>query len=926
MSEDQLKKSAYMFSGNAEFIEDLYEKYLNDQNSVDQDWQDFFKDVGDDINSLVADYTKIKWDNNIANTHPSTLTSRASDTNIKIASLINSYRRYGHLAANTDPLGLSKKFKHPLLLAKTYNITDQSETFVTSNHHHSAYSGKNIQSILSKLDNVYCSNITYEFDHINNEEELKWLYNNIESPQENLNIVTNEERQSALEQLHDAVSFEQMLHKKFPGAKRFSVEGGEAIIPSIEAIIKQSLRNGVLDVELGMAHRGRLNVLTNIMKKPYSEMIAEFKGACPFPDNYKVSGDVKYHMGYSSDRFEGNHKTHVALAYNPSHLEAVNSVVIGKVRAKQDFFHDDDRSKVIPILIHGDAAFMGQGTVAECLNMAYVDGYNVGGTIHLIINNQIGFTATPSESRSTKYCSDVAKFIESPIIHVNGNSVDEVIFASKLAYKYRQTFKKDIVLDIVCFRKYGHNEGDEPAYTQPIMYTIIKKLNSLDNIYAKELIESSVISDSTYDAYKAKQHKRLEEEFQKSEDYIFDKVNSFSDKWSDLTTEYHAKNSTPKTGIEHDRAIDIIDTLTSIPNNFKINTKIAKQQQAKHAIVKSGTNIDWALGESIAYASLLQDGYSVRLSGQDSGRGTFSHRHSILVDSEDESRLLPLNKVANLKNKFEVFNSVLSEYSVLGFEYGYSLSNPNCLAIWEGQFGDFANGAQIIIDQFIASGETKWLRMSGVTLLLPHGYEGQGPEHSSARLERFLQLCAEDNMQIVNTTTPANFFHLLRQQMLRDFRKPLIVMSPKSLLRHKLAVSNIEDFEPDKEFLKLIRDPRKLDKTIKRIIFCSGKIYYDLAEAAKDNKSIMINRIEQLYPFPKKAVKAVLDKSPKAEILWVQEESKNAGAWTHIRDIFLDSLETNIRYVGRIASASPATGYMSVHVKEQKDLIEAALT
>ncbi|MBT4989754.1 MAG: 2-oxoglutarate dehydrogenase E1 component [Rickettsiales bacterium] len=923
MSEDQLKKSAYMFAGNAEFIEDLYKKYLNGDTSIDSKWHKFFEDVGDDITSLSDDYTKFQWDKNLTNSYPQALTS---DINIKISSLINNYRRYGHLAATIDPLDLSPKFKHPLLSLATYSITDQSETFSTSNDHHSAFNGQDIQTIIGQLGNVYCSNISYEFDHINNVEELKWLYSNIESPKQNLNIVTNEERKAALEQLHDAVSFEQMLHKKFPGAKRFSVEGGEAIMPSIEAIIKQSLQDNVIDVELGMAHRGRLNVLTNIMKKPYSEMIAEFKGACPFPDNYKVSGDVKYHMGYSSDRSEGNHKTHIALAFNPSHLEAVNSVVIGKVRAKQDFFHDKDRSNVIPILIHGDAAFMGQGTVAECLNMAYTDGYNVGGTIHLIINNQIGFTAVPSESRSTKYCSDVAKFIDSPIIHVNGNSVDDVIFASKLAYKYRQTFKKDIVIDIVCFRKYGHNEGDEPAYTQPIMYTKIKKLNSLDNIYAKELIESSIISDSVYNNYKSQQNKKLEEEFQKADNYLFDKVNSFSDKWSDLTTEYHAKNATPKTGIEHDRAIDIIDTLTSIPHDFKINAKIAKQQKAKQAIVKSGENIDWALGEAIAYASLLQDGYSVRLSGQDSGRGTFSHRHSVLIDSEDESRILPLNKVANLKNKFEVFNSVLSEYSVLGFEYGYSLSNPNCLAIWEGQFGDFANGAQIIIDQFIASGETKWLRMSGVTLLLPHGYEGQGPEHSSARLERFLQLCAEDNMQIINTTTPANFFHLLRQQMLRDFRKPLIVMSPKSLLRHKLAVSDIKDFEANKKFLKVIQDPRKLNKSIKRIIFCSGKIYYDLAEVAKDKTDIMINRIEQLYPFPEKAVKDILAKHPNAEILWVQEESKNSGAWTHIRDVFIDVLETKIRYVGRIASASPATGYMSVHIKEQQDLIKAAFS
>ena len=755
MSEDQLKKSAYMFSGNAEFIEELYKKYLNGDTDIDQEWKEFFKETGDDLVSLSNDYTKIKWQENASNVNN---ISKSSNDDIKISSLINNYRRYGHLKANIDPLELSPKVNNPLLDQSYYNFSNKTDKFYTIDNHYSAFNDKNIDEITSDLQKTYCSNISYEFDHINNDQELKWLYNNVEKANENLNIVTDEERKLALEHLHHAVSFEQMLHKKFPGAKRFSVEGGEAIIPSIEVFINQSLKNDVIDVELGMAHRGRLNVLTNIMKKPYSEMIAEFKGANPFPDNYKVSGDVKYHMGYSSDRINKNNKTHIALAYNPSHLEAVNSVVAGKVRAKQDFFNDNDRSKVIPILIHGDAAFMGQGTVAECLNMAYTDGYNIGGTIHLIINNQIGFTAIPSESRSTKYCSDIAKFVDAPIIHVNGNCVEEVIFASKLAFKYRQTFKKDIVIDIVCFRKYGHNEGDEPAYTQPIMYSKIKKMDSLDNIYAKELIESSIIDENFYNKIKSSQQEILESEFQKSENYIFDKVNSFSDKWENLTTEYHAKNLKPVTGITHDRATDIIKTLTTIPDGFNANNKIVKQQKAKHEIVKSGKNIDWALGEAMAYASLLQDGYSVRLSGQDSGRGTFSHRHSILTDSTNESKFLPLNEVTNLKNKFEVFNSVLSEYSVLGFEYGYSLSNPSCLAIWEGQFGDFANGAQIIIDQFIASGETKWLRMSGVALLLPHGYEGQGPEHSSARLERFLQLCAEDNMQVVNTTTPANFF------------------------------------------------------------------------------------------------------------------------------------------------------------------------
>ncbi len=735
--------------------------------------------------------------------------------------------------------------------------------------------------------------------------------------------------------MHRANSFEQLLHKKFPGAKRFSVEGGEAIIPALEKIIELAGLAKINDLELGMAHRGRLNVLTNICGKPYDQMIAEFKGASSIPSEYNASGDVKYHMGYSMDREFGEHKLHVALAYNPSHLEAVNSVVAGKVRAKQDLEQDESRKNTLAVLIHGDAAFMGQGTVAECLNMAYVDAYNIGGTIHFIINNQVGFTANNQDSRSTRYSSDLAKFIEAPILHVNGEDIEAVIYDCLIAFDYRQKFGKDIVIDLICYRKYGHNEGDEPNYTQPIMYNIIKNMQPIDEKYALKLINEQVITASEYNQLKDNRSKILEKAFLDSDKFIATKPHAFSAKWSGLTTKEKSKQIAPKTGLSKNKLSTILDHLLSYPDNFNIHPKIAKQYAAKKKIFAEGTHIDWALGESLAYASLLDEGYPVRITGQDAKRGTFSHRHSVLRDIKTEAEYIPLNHLSEKQAKYVAADSVLSEYAVLGFEYGYSLSNPHSLTIWEAQFGDFANGCQIMFDQFIASGETKWLRLSGLVMLLPHGYEGQGPEHSSARLERYLQACAEDNIQVANITTPANFFHILRRQIHRNYRKPLIVMSPKSLLRHKLATSKIAEMDKAAEFKPVIAETDQLDadKKIKKVIFCSGKIYYDLYEARAEAKinNIAIIRIEELYPYPDAAIVKLLKKYNNAEIIWCQEEPENMGAW-HFIDRRLENsmVKANIKatrpiYIGRKPAASPATGYMSVHVSEQKTIINNAL-
>ena len=950
MKEKQLKDSSFIFSGNVTFIQEIYRKYLQNPSSVSAQWQEYFKNVGDDFNSLASDFDGAPWNNaksqvvgvsaeivksnEEAKTHDQSLSQ--ANYNYKAARLIDHFRKYGHHAASLDPLELVEPDYHPALTLEYHGFEEEELHHPVYLPYKPNFSGLTTTQIIKKLRKIYCSNIAYEFEYISNVEEKIWLRDRIENDSNDLSIINNEDRSNALNHLHRAASFENLLHKKFPGAKRFSVEGGDVIIPAIEHVIKLSGEEKINNIELGMAHRGRLNVLTNICGKPYDQMIAEFKGASSIPEKYNASGDVKYHMGYSSDRYYGDHKLHVSLAYNPSHLEAVNSVVIGKTRAKQDIEKDTDRRNSLAILIHGDAAVIGQGSVAETFNMAYVDSFYVGGTIHFIINNQIGFTARHNDSRSTRYCSDVAKFIETPIIHVNGDNVESVLYACILAFEYRQKFGKDIVVDINCYRKYGHNEGDEPNYTQPVMYKKVKQMKSLDIKYADQLVNQKVITSEEFNAIKEKRHGELEEAFQKSDKFKAVKAHAFAEKWEGFTTKTHSKSGEIKTGVDKKNLSKLVKKLLSYPEDFKIHNKIKKQYDVKNKLFEEGTHLDWALGESLAYASLLEEGYPIRISGQDSKRGTFSHRHSVLRDIESEEEFIPLNHLSDKQEaKYLAIDSVLSEFSVLGFEYGYSLSTPHALCIWEGQFGDFANGAQIIIDQFITSGEAKWLRLSGMVLLLPHGYEGQGPEHSSARLERFLQSCAEENIQVVNCTTPANFYHVLRRQIHRDYRKPLVVMTPKSLLRHKLATSTISEFDKGTSFLPVIAEQDKLvsDKDVKKLIICSGKIYYDLYEArkAKEINNIAIIRLEELYPLPYKAIAKEIKKYSNAEIVWCQEEPQNMGAWNFI-DRRLEAIIKDCKvsaerpvYVGRPEAASPATGYMTVHQQEQQEIINTSL-
>ncbi len=940
MKEKNFKDNDFLFINNSSFIQQIYKKFLQNPASVDQIWQEYFKDVGDDLNSLNSDYSNSNYVeskekdelNLVQKKDVQDVALLGSSLEYKIARLIMRFRKYSHLIVDLDPLKLQEIANIPVLTSDFHGIKEEDHEHKVKLEFEPNFANKQISEIINKLHRIYNNKIAYEFEYITNIEEKLWFRKTVEGEGEIFNIA-DESKKEALNHLHRAVSFEQLLHKKFPGAKRFSVEGGEAIIPALEKIIKLAAKDKILDIELGMAHRGRLNVLTNVCHKPYDRMVAEFKGGFSIPESYNAMGDVKYHMGHSATRnYEDGHNMHISLAYNPSHLEAVNPVVAGKVRAKQDFI-DSNRKDVLAVLIHGDASFMGQGSVAELFNMAYVDSYNIGGTIHFVINNQLGFTANNCDSRSTKYCSDVAKFVEAPIIHINGNDVEALLSACILAFEYRKKFSKDIVIDIVCFRKYGHNEGDEPNYTQPIMYNIIKKLKSLDEIYAEKLIDEKIIDATEYKKLKKERNETLEKAFDDSEKFVNDKADAFAGEWAGFTTKHRSVKKQIATGVEQKHLKERLDKLLTVPSEFNANKKLKKQFEVKKKIFDETGNIDWALGESLSYATLLEEKKRIRITGQDAKRGTFSHRHSVLRDMNTEEEYIPLNNLSSSQGVFEIADSVLSEYAVLGFEYGYSLANPNCLTIWEGQFGDFCNGAQIIIDQFIASGETKWLRLSGLVMLLPHGYEGQGPEHSSAKLERFLQLCADDNMQVANCTTPANFFHILRRQLLRDFRKPLIIMTPKSLLRNKSAISHISELDKGTEFLPVISETKELAKKVRKLVFCSGKIYYDLLEARKERgiKDIALVRIEEFYPYPEKEIFLEIKKYQAKELIWCQEEPENMGAWHFLDRRLEDSsikagMKQRPKLISRKPAASPATGYMSVHKKEQVCIIDKVLS
>ncbi len=943
-----LSQTTHIFSGNYIFVQEIYKKYLEDPALVSDDWKSYFEENKDSIQEVINDSKGPSWakknlkvvgsqDFDIssftkAEAKKDKKATKVDDRDLlklKVLNLLLCYRRFGHLACNIDPLSLTPSKVVPQLNIAYHNIEESDlEKEIELNGILGLQKTK-VSHVVELLNILFKSSIGSEFEYTQNHEHIDWLSDNLRASI--LTDLDKKEKVKILKEIVRTTKFEQFLHKRFPGAKRFSIEGGESAINSVEKIIDSSARLGVKKIVIGMAHRGRLNMLNGVLGKAYHKTISEFKYVPSIPKSITDKGDVKYHMGHSNNRDIDGNKIDISLAYNPSHLEAVNSVVMGRVRAKQDLYQDQNRDQALALLIHGDAAFAGQGSVAETLMMSDIKGYNTGGVIHLVINNQIGFTANPSDSRSTTYASDLAKAINAPIFHVNGDDVEAVVKISDLATKFRQKFKKDVVIDLICYRKYGHNEGDEPMYTQPVMYTKIKTHPNLETIYSDNLKNNGVVSEEEYQKIVTDFNEYLIKEFDIALKYEAKEADWLKKDWAKIKD---GNLTTPITGIDDKKLKGLFNTITHIPDNFNINSKIARQIEAKKKILESGKNIDWGTGEALAFTSLLSEGYPVRITGQDAGRGTFSHRHSVYHDSKTGERFYPFNSLSKAA-KYEVHDSLLSEYAVLGFEYGYSLSTPNGLTIWEAQFGDFANGAQVVFDQFICSSEEKWLRKSNLVMLLPHGYEGQGPEHSSARLERYLQSCANNNMFVVNITTPANFFHALRRQVYLADRKPLIVMSPKSLLRNHQAVSNIGDFEGDSKFKEIIPETQKLtsDDKVKKVILCTGKVYYDLLTARQEGNinDIALIRLEQIYPFAKEALQKELKKYKNAQIVWCQEEPKNMGAWSFVNELIEESLiainhkNTRAKFVGRSASASPATGYNNYHVEEQKALIKEAL-
>ncbi len=955
----QFESTSSLFAGNSVFIEELYERYLQDANSVDASWRDFFRDTTNGMAGEAqrnASWAKVKSQvigaieevpvaaksdkKGAAAPATKSTTSNMADIekfahdSIRAIMMVRAYRVRGHLLATLDPLGIEINTPHSELDPASYGFTEADmdrEIFLDGSL---GIKKAKLREIVAILRQTYCGNIGVEFMHVQHPEQKAWIQKRFEQDHGRFGL-SAAEKKVIWNTLVEVEAFEQFVQIKYTGTKRFSAQGGDALLPALEAIINTAAKGGVKEIVLGMPHRGRMNVLTTTMGKPYAELLSIFQGNMDFPDWITSSGDVKYHLGTSSDRETPYGKIHLSLLANPSHLEAVNPVVVGKVRAKLDIYGDaEDKGSVMGVMLHGDAAFSGQGSVPEVLALSELRGYRTGGTVHIIVNNQIGFTTSPKYSRFTPYPTDVAKAVQAPIFHVNGDDPEAVAYVCRLAAEFRQTFKRDAVVDIFCYRKYGHNESDEPAFTQPIMYREIAKKPLPAKIYSDKLVAEGVLSKENVEEKFSQYKAFFESEYEAAKTFKPNKADWLEGQWSGLQKP-KGEHPDGDTGVKLEALKTIGLALAKNPENIKVNSKIIRQLEAKKAMIETGTGLDWAMGEALAFGTLLAEGSGVRLSGQDCGRGTFSHRHSVLVDQETEERYVPLNNLGVKQKQYEVIDSSLSEFAILGFEYGYSLGLPNYLTIWEAQFGDFANGAQVIIDQFISSGEIKWLRMSGLVMLLPHGYEGQGPEHSSARLERYLQLCAEDNMQVVNCTTPANFFHVLRRQLKRDFRKPLIVMTPKSLLRHKLAVSDLKDFETSTHFQRVIPDAGKLvkDEKIRRVIITSGKVYYDLFEsrAAQNIDDVAIIRMEQYYPFPAKELTAELKRYKNAEIIWCQEEPKNMGAWTFVApriEDALDSIGRNIRvsYIGRPEAASPAVGYLKVHEKEQKALVEQALS
>jgi 2-oxoglutarate dehydrogenase E1 component len=945
----EFEKTGFLNKSNSAFIEQMYLQYINQDPNLPSSWKNYFEEIGEEIDTIVNEINGPSWSpkkNKISIKNVQELSKENSQINelevvksnansIKAVAMIRSYRQRGHLIAKLDPLGMMKSEYLDELHPESYGFEkdDYDKKIFLDGIINKEYSS--IREILKFLKDKYCGSIGYEYMHIANPTERKWFRDRVEKTDDFK--FTQNGKEAILNKLIQAEGFEKFLHTKYVGTKRFGLDGGESLIPALEQIIKIGGQSQVKEVKIGMSHRGRLNVLANVLQKSYKRIFNEFAGE--ISGSADGAGDVKYHLGASSNReFDGN-SVHVSLTDNPSHLEAVNPVVLGQTRAKQFFHKDKERKKVIPILIHGDAAFAGQGVVAECFAMSGLPGHNTGGTIHIIVNNQIGFTTSPRFARSSPYPSDIAKMVEAPIIHVNGDDPEAVVYAARIATDFRLKFNRDVVIDLICYRRFGHNEGDEPSFTQPLMYKKIRSHPSPVKVYGERLVESHSISKDFLNLSIKKFKDLLDDQFKNAKDYK-PKIEWFEGTWSRYKPE-RGKDKRGVTGADTKKLLEISNKINTVPNEINIHKTISKIFENRKLNVKKGSGIDWSTAESLAFGSLLEEGYPVRLVGQDSGRGTFSQRHSVLRNQIDNSRYIPLNNISKNQKNFEIVDSFLSELAVLGFEYGYSLVEPNTLTIWEAQFGDFANGAQVVIDQFIASGERKWSRASGLVMLLPHGYEGQGPEHSSARLERFLQLCSNDNMQVMNCTTPANYFHALRRQMHRDFRKPLIVMTPKSLLRHKYCVSNLNDFGKKNSFHRVLWDhaidPKtkgfiKLKKPdrIKKVILCSGKVYFDLLEAREKLKrdDLVFYRIEQLYPFPAKALaKELKSYAKKAKFYWCQEEPKNMGAWFSVRDYIqwtLDNIKANnknVSYIGRSPDASPATGYAKRHISQQKEII-----
>ncbi|RYD51657.1 MAG: 2-oxoglutarate dehydrogenase E1 component [Sphingomonadales bacterium] len=944
------------------FVETLYKRFKSDPASIEAGWRQWFEGLEGsaqgpswkqanwpltDTDALTAalDPTQMepapKPAKPGAAPKPAAATpseadvAKAAGDSIRAMLLIRTYRVRGHLAANLDPLGLARQDLPEDLKTEYHGFTDdQIDTPI--------YLGgvlglqwATVREIVDILRRNYCGNVGLEYMHIADVEERRFLQDRMEGKDKEIQF-SPEGKKAILSKVIEAEQWERFCGKKYVGTKRFGLDGGEAMIPAMEAIIKYGGAGGVREIVYGMAHRGRLNMLANVMSKPFRVIFHEFGGGSSNPDDVAGSGDVKYHLGTSTDREFDGVSVHMSLVANPSHLEAADPVVLGKVRALQTVRGDlADHNQVLPVLIHGDAAMAGQGIVWECLGFSGIRGYNTGGCIHFIINNQIGFTTSPQFARSSPYPSDVAKGVMAPILHVNGDDPEAVTFACKVAIEYRQTFKRDVVIDMWCYRRNGHNEGDEPSFTQPLMYAKIKQHPAVSEVYAKRLIAENVIDGGFADDKVMQFTNLLEGEFEAGKSYLANKADWFAGRWSGLGAPVDPETArrSVDTGIEKKLFDSLGRTLTNVPEGLAIHKTLGRVLDAKREMFKSGANFDWATGEALAFGALLSEGYGVRLSGQDSGRGTFSQRHAVWVDQTDERKYVPLQTIPH--GNFEVLDSPLSEYGVLGFEYGYAGADPKTLVLWEAQFGDFANGAQIMIDQFIASGEAKWLRANGLVMLLPHGYEGQGPEHSSARPERFLQLCAQDNMQVVNVTTPANYFHLLRRQMHRNFRKPLVQMTPKSLLRHKMAVSRAEEFQGDSQFRRILSDPSApADQDVQRVVLCSGKVAYDLIEArdAAGDKNTAIIRVEQLYPFPGDPLTVRLKRMANVEeVVWAQEEPKNNGYWSfvepYVEQCMVDAgiKPQRPRYAGRTAAASPATGLMKRHQAEQGALVADAL-